>query len=179
VCGSELLSKLDSELGDLFKLSVADAIAVQRQSVIAQERQWVSNVRNACGDEPCLQDAYLKRIEALSLVSDGNGNQGKYVVDPDKISHQVTEFQKELQQMSVSASLTDCSPMILLTLNSGLPVTRGSLPEAVYSASCKLQGHPIMICSNSLTGHLTVRFEGVAYGKPLVSFADSNCPYGG
>lgn len=179
VCNNDRLSSLDTELGDLFHLVVADAIASQKQNLIAEQRVWISQIRNSCRDEDCLQSAYMDRLRKLSVVDDSNGSEGKYVFATGEKSGQLLEFQRALRQMDVDGPLTECTRMIRLEQSGGAQVTRGSLPEDVYSASCELHGHPVMICDNTLTGQLTVTFAGVAYGKPLVSFASMNCPYGG
>jgi uncharacterized protein YecT (DUF1311 family) len=59
VCTSPQLSKLDSDLGDLYKEALAKDASI-RQDQVAWLRQ-----RNQCADANCLQSAYADRIDEL------------------------------------------------------------------------------------------------------------------
>lgn len=178
ICGNERLSKLDSDLGDVYRLAYEDAFPIRKRALMEEQRAWINHVRDACKGDACLQDVYTRRIDELSLVKAG-GAEGRYVVDSSEYSAQVLALQKKLQNEGVNGDLTDCTRMILLTASRGLPVTRGTIPQDVYGASCKLHDRPIMVCSSTLLGHLTLKFEGAGFGSAIVDFADKNCPYGG
>lgn len=63
ICAEPGLSRLDEELNQAFHK------ALQKESMtaaaIAQQHIWLKEVRDRCGNAPCLADAYAHRIEAL------------------------------------------------------------------------------------------------------------------
>lgn len=67
VCGSELLSQLDSALADAYAMArgrVEDDGSLLR----AEQRQWIASRRNNCDSEACLEAVYRERVIELRLV---------------------------------------------------------------------------------------------------------------
>ncbi|KAB7628886.1 lysozyme inhibitor LprI family protein [Stenotrophomonas rhizophila] len=67
VCGSELLSQLDSALADAYAMArgrVMDDGSLLR----AEQRQWIASRRNSCDSEACLEAVYRARVIELRLV---------------------------------------------------------------------------------------------------------------
>ncbi len=67
VCGSEVLSQLDSALADAYAMArgrVMDDGSLLR----AEQRQWIASRRNSCDSEGCLEAVYRERVIELRLV---------------------------------------------------------------------------------------------------------------
>lgn len=175
ICADDHLSALDRKMNDLFRLVVGDAPGPLRDQVRADQRQWITQVRNTCGDATCVAATYQQRLDKLNVLT-VDGASGTYVLDASEQTRVVSDFQRRLNEQGIAEVLDNCTRIVRVESTSGL---EASLPQRVYSATCNLHGHPIMICSNTLIGHLDVSFEGVLYGRALVSFATLNCPFGG
>lgn len=70
ICASPELSELDEHLARYF-----DGLRLRfqhaPQCVTQDQRAWLKDVRNACPDAACLQQAYLKRLAVLHAVQPG------------------------------------------------------------------------------------------------------------
>lgn len=67
VCDNKLLSALDDELDVAY--SNALKVAVDAEGLRAQQRGWLSNVRNSCQNESCLRRVYMERLNALEAYA--------------------------------------------------------------------------------------------------------------
>lgn len=64
ICGSNELAIADAQLATQFKATLANAL--DSKPLIAEQRNWIKTVRNACTDIPCLAAVYQARISQLS-----------------------------------------------------------------------------------------------------------------
>ncbi len=62
ICADSGVSKLDEELSAAYGIA---ARGPDRQRVVAEQRFWISTVRNRCGDAACLASAYRARLGML------------------------------------------------------------------------------------------------------------------
>jgi len=67
ICADSRLGELDSRLAAVYKKAVSENPGLRDS-----QRQWITQ-RNSCGDTTCLADAYKKRIDELTLLSQGRG----------------------------------------------------------------------------------------------------------
>jgi uncharacterized protein len=63
ICADQELSGLDSQLMQVYKTALADNH--DTEATKAEQRAWLSTVRNRCEDAQCLKQAYAARITAL------------------------------------------------------------------------------------------------------------------
>ncbi len=63
ICGDESLSELDKQLASSYKLALESA--TDKDGLKAQQRDWLKQNRNLCGDATCLTQAYKDRITEL------------------------------------------------------------------------------------------------------------------
>jgi uncharacterized protein len=70
ICADAEVSDLDEYLGRYYQAARA-ALQVSVQCLAADQRQWLSSVRNACKDAPCLRKAYLERLGELDALQPG------------------------------------------------------------------------------------------------------------
>lgn len=64
ICDDSVLSKLDSDLGELYTSELVKDIQLKKQ-----QREWLKKVRNTCGSYECLVKVYSDRIASLRQVS--------------------------------------------------------------------------------------------------------------
>lgn len=81
ICSNPTLSKLDDSLAKAYKQALNKAS--DQASLQAEQRAWLSKVRNPCRNEHCIQEAYQVRLAEL----DGN-------VNPAEIAGFVGEYQR-------------------------------------------------------------------------------------
>lgn len=67
VCGNKLLSALDDELDVAYRKALKEA--VDAEGLRAQQRVWLSNVRDSCQSESCLRRVYMERLDALEAYA--------------------------------------------------------------------------------------------------------------
>lgn len=63
ICGDPKLSSLDEELSAIYSRAMSSA--VDRDAMKAEQRRWLTQVRNKCVDAMCLEDAYRVRFAEL------------------------------------------------------------------------------------------------------------------
>lgn len=61
ICTSPEIASLDVKLSKALKTATPDAKA--------EQKQWLSTVRDTCTDMPCVQDAYQTRLDTLAAAS--------------------------------------------------------------------------------------------------------------
>jgi uncharacterized protein YecT (DUF1311 family) len=73
ICHVEELAKLDADLGTLYKSTLSTLSEANRNSLRAQQRQWLTQRDKECaiykGWVDCLSDYYEKRIEELKKLN--------------------------------------------------------------------------------------------------------------
>jgi uncharacterized protein len=70
ICADAEVSELDEYLGRYYSAARA-ALRESASCLAADQRQWLSSVRNACQDAGCLKKAYLERLGELHAIQPG------------------------------------------------------------------------------------------------------------
>lgn len=70
ICATPEVSDLDEYLGRYYAGARADQ-AHADACLVADQRQWLRGVRNACKDSACLRSAYLQRLAELDPLQPG------------------------------------------------------------------------------------------------------------
>ncbi|HEX6692211.1 MAG TPA: lysozyme inhibitor LprI family protein [Burkholderiales bacterium] len=70
ICADAEVSQLDEYLGRYYSGARA-ALRDSTACLAADQRQWLSSVRNACQDTACLKKAYLERLAELHAIQPG------------------------------------------------------------------------------------------------------------
>jgi uncharacterized protein len=173
ICGSEAISKLDSQLGNAYGYVLDNTYAkAKKATLIADQKNWITTIRNNCKDADCLRNEYWSRINVLTLIKT-NKSAARYVVDQNERTAKTEEFQKDLKRVGINGSLTACNLMVELIGQQG-----GR--DQSYGAICNLNERLIMICDDTMIGKLTLKLYGFAItGATVVDFTANNCPSGG
>jgi uncharacterized protein len=179
VCGNEQLSQLDTELGSAYELALGDASLNQKPERIAEQRAWISNVRDKCTDTDCLLREYSTRLQALTSIKTAT-TEAQYVVDQGVAASQVSRFQEQLKAVGITGSLTECGRIVRLQYGrNGEFVSRESLANPTSAAACKFNNKFVLICSNPMLNDLTLKFGYAGTGGGVADFAELNCPFSG
>ena len=64
ICSENQLSDLDDQLSQSYKNAMANTM--DQSSLKAEQRAWLTNVRNKCQDSLCIRRVYKERIAALN-----------------------------------------------------------------------------------------------------------------
>jgi uncharacterized protein len=67
ICADAQVSELDEYLGRYYQ-AARDALRESAPCLAADQRQWLSAVRNPCQDAACLKKAYLERLGELHAI---------------------------------------------------------------------------------------------------------------
>lgn len=70
ICADAEVSDLDEYLGRYYS-AARDALQESAPCLVADQRQWLGSVRNACKDTACLKKAYLERLAELDAIQPG------------------------------------------------------------------------------------------------------------
>lgn len=70
ICADEEVSTLDEYLGRYYP-AARDTLREAGSCLAADQRQWLSSVRNACADAACLKKVYLERLGELHALQPG------------------------------------------------------------------------------------------------------------
>jgi len=70
ICADAEVSQLDEYLGRYYSAARL-ALRGSASCLAADQRQWLSSVRNACQDAACLKKAYLERLGELHAIQPG------------------------------------------------------------------------------------------------------------
>ena len=68
ICGNKHLSTLDDRLENAYRSALA--IAFDPEALKEEQRRWLTDVRNRCQDNRCLNRAYEQRLQSLSGYAD-------------------------------------------------------------------------------------------------------------
>ncbi|HXZ06793.1 MAG TPA: lysozyme inhibitor LprI family protein, partial [Paraburkholderia sp.] len=66
ICGDEELTRVDRTLAEVYHQKMQTSINTTR--LRADQRAWLRDSRNACGDKACLMRTYRQRIEELKRM---------------------------------------------------------------------------------------------------------------
>jgi uncharacterized protein YecT (DUF1311 family) len=66
ICSSSYISKLDDDLAKVFQEAIHKANEEQKQRLVNEQKNWLKQSRNICIVEPCFEQAYTSRMEALA-----------------------------------------------------------------------------------------------------------------
>lgn len=70
ICADRGLSSLDEELARTYGSVIASREHAER--IRMEQREWLLRVRDQCGNEACLKDAYTKRVAQLAANGQAN-----------------------------------------------------------------------------------------------------------
>jgi uncharacterized protein len=70
ICADAAVSVLDEHLGRYYA-AARSALGDAASCLAADQKQWLSTVRNACADPACLKKAYLERLGELDALQPG------------------------------------------------------------------------------------------------------------
>jgi len=174
VCKNTRLSELDSMLNRAYRMSTLYASKQATLATQAEQKDWLTTVRDKCKDEECLAKAYYSRLDTLVSVKTSM-SEGKYVVNEAEFSQQVADFRISLARIGISAHLSACPAMVEFRDKTNTGRDRS------YGAFCLLNGDRlVMICDDTMVGKLTLKLYGfVVSGNELLDFTKANCPPGG
>jgi uncharacterized protein len=180
ICSDEVLSSLDSQLQKTYLLALGDASFPKREDIKRNQVQWITNLRDKCGDRKCLQEAYSSQLEILALIKTATVS-AHYVVDGSEATRTISEFQKQLKDDGFSGDLKECNRVIKVdpSIPPNEPVL-SSAKDPSYGAICSLNSRVVMICDDTMIGKTTLKLTGfTGSGPALVEFTQSNCAPGG
>lgn len=69
ICGSATLSELDDALDKAYKEARTNSSQEESRRLASDQRQWLKEIRNNCGDTACLEQAYLSRVNTIKSAS--------------------------------------------------------------------------------------------------------------
>ena len=179
ICSSKQLSKWDDDLEVIYK-NVFNKTSdnINRQFLVSEQRNWITNIRDSCTDEACLDEAYNLRTLYFRGVNAGLENADsadtfELVTSPDKVASIIKDFQDDLTRSGINIRLGNC-PIVL-----SAPFYRAQ----VYGVICKYGDnaqHALMMCNDSMVGHFTIQVYGYGIAPEQVKdFAKANCFKGG
>lgn len=168
ICSNPALSEQDSTLNRLYLWKLDSAPQIEKQSITAEQRDWIAKTRDACTTAECLGSAYDARIKALSSIQ-YEGGTATYVADADRIARISAQLQESLRKVGITQPLGACSHVLSLDAH----------PNS-YGAFCSLGSQKqVEVCYENMAGNLAVNFYGFSLtGFGLASFTQSVCPGG-
>lgn len=169
ICATPTLSTLDGTLNRFYSWALADAYAVDKGKISAEQKNWIRQARDVCNSVDCLTDTYDGRIEELATVKIGEERAASYVSNPTDIARITKEMQKALSEVGISQPLSACSHILSLT-------SHGSS----YGAFCDLGNQKnVEVCEENKVGNLALNFYGFEVGgRSLAAFTQAACPGG-
>lgn len=166
ICEDPSIKELDRELSDLFASVLRNAIPNDRAQVVADQKKWISDVRDHCADSTCLHDAYVERLRGIAAVDD----ETSFIYEPKEIQETLASIRASFQRYGISGQLGQCETLIRI----------GSGPEHSFGARCAVNNHALHLCNDTMVGKLTVSFEPPGSSARVLSqFTKDNCPPGG
>lgn len=172
ICSNKRLSELDSKLNSTYKYVLGYKYTRAKETLIADQKNWISNTRDKCSDDACLADAYYNRINRLTQIKT-EISEARYVTDQNERSAKTAEFEKTLNNLGIAGSLTACDLMVEVFDSLG-----GR--DQSYGAVCKLNERMVMICDDTMIGKLTLKLgDPSRTGEGVADFTQTNCPRGG
>jgi len=180
VCASQALSRSDDELADVYKKALDNRTDIaKRESLMVEQRLWLSNIRNACRDEDCLVEAYRIRIIYLSGLNAGREEENsaetfELVMEPRKVEKIKKDFQDRIDLREINIHLQDC-PFILTT-----PWGRGEVNVGLCHYGSKPNTKlTMLLCSESMVGYFEISLSPSWDLLRAKNFAKANCLKGG
>lgn len=169
ICATPTLSTLDGILNRFYDWALADEDAVNKGTLSAAQKNWITQTRDVCTSVDCLTDTYDGRIEELATVKIGEQRAASYVSNPAEIARITKEMQKALSEVGISQPLSGCSHILSLSSHS-----------SSYGAFCDFGNRKkVEICEESTFGNLAVSFYGFEVsGRSLAVFTQAACPGG-
>lgn len=120
ICADGQLSDLDSQLMQVYRKSLADSSS--SDSLKAEQRLWLKEVRNSCQDVACLTQAYKGRISALSTTPTASST--------DSNTHQTPDNDHAEQQVSQTNSTQPLTPPATQSIAEAVPQSSVTAPTA-------------------------------------------------
>ncbi|MEK6771266.1 MAG: lysozyme inhibitor LprI family protein [Pseudomonadota bacterium] len=163
ICSNKEVSKLDSDLAIAYEYVLSNASSKSnRSALIADQKKWITDVRDKCNDANCLTRGYIERINSLILIRTKNTN-AHYVADQNERRAQIEEFNRHLNLTGLGERVSTCQLVIRLS-------------NQIYGAICNLKDRTVMVCSENMGGQLAIKFYGfVVSSNDLADFTAANC----
>lgn len=173
ICSTEELSKADSALGEAYRYVLANSNDDHRKSsMVVEQKEWLTTVRDKCEDSICLDGAYWGRIGQLTKIKTPK-SAAIFVWTKSEREKITAKFQNDIRAYGISVKLSACNLMIELTDSPG-----GR--DQSYGAICMFNNRTVMVCNDTMVGKLTIKLSGFAIIEDdLVDFTEENCPIGG
>jgi uncharacterized protein len=180
ICSDEVLSGLDSQLQETYLLALGDASFSKKAGVKGAQEEWVSNVRNQCGNINCLRAAYTARVDILASIKTTAAN-AHYLPSGSDAKRPTANFQQQLNHDGFPGDLRECKRIVKLD-NKASPdepmLSAGK--DTSYGAICSFNNRLVMICDDTMVGKMTLKLTGFTVNGPaLADFTQMNCPVGG
>jgi uncharacterized protein YecT (DUF1311 family) len=179
ICSSKELSKWDDDLGIVYKNLLDNTTdEFQKKYLVSEQRNWIANIRNACRNEACLNEAYNIRTLYFRGVNAGLENANspdtfELVTAPDKVASIVKDFQNDLTRFGIDIRLRHC-PIVL-----SAPFYRAQVNGVICNYGDNAQ-HSLLMCNESMVGHFVIQVYGYSTSpEDVKAFAKSNCFKGG
>lgn len=118
ICASEVLSKLDDELGSSYRSAKSSSVSPEKLQ--AEQRSWIRE-RNACKDNECLKNSYELRIDQLRKA-DSSLNKPTANVEISTTETHVTQAPVPvIEKPSAEASVKTAPPAPLTVVENSTP----------------------------------------------------------
>lgn len=168
ICANASLSTSDDTLTRLYQWTVEESPANLKPKIVADQKNWITQTRDACKTADCLSDAYGARITQLSTISMDGGGSATYVGDAVKIASITEQMRKDLHESGFSKQVGQCSHIVSLDSH---PLS--------YGAFCSFGNkQSIEVCDENMFGNLAVNFSFERTGRSLAGFTQAACPGG-
>lgn len=177
ICSNEALSKWDDDLQSAYNNLLNVMVDDKKQYLVNEQRSWISYIRNTCKDEKCLDIAYRVRTIYFRSVA-GNLEEvnapGTFelVTKPKEVVSVINDFQSSVKRMGIDIQIQYC-PIIL-----SAPFYRSRVYGVVCQIGNKMEEHYLMMCDDTMVGHLTISGAVIGTG-PVKEFTKDNCFKGG
>jgi uncharacterized protein YecT (DUF1311 family) len=184
ICADSRLSSLDEELQKGYQNAMDVVKPSVKQKLIAEQRNWITYVRNICADGSCLSKVYTARIDLLaktrrvlvdnavcSIPDGGSCRSVVYFRDP---SYRMASFNQSLVSNKRSARVIGCERLI------DLPVGFANSNDSFGGYCTIMDGTTrsrVVICNDDMIGHFAMKSlkENEDTDRNLIDFTNENC----
>ncbi len=181
ICNNKALSDLDSKLDTAYKQTLKVLMTSlgdqsQAQQLVADQQKWLSQTRNACNDEGCLNLAYESRIMELGAPLLINGVTVNYFNgvavfwDP---SSRTDSFNQSIKANGKPGKILQCKTLIdIPSARGGRDIGMGGY--CTYQENSKNEN--VFICNDDLVGNFKLeKIDHEPSNQELIDFILSYC----
>lgn len=185
VCASPGLSSLDDKLGATYRAALDAAEGPSKHDLQVEQRHWVAFVRDICGDEACMAQAYEARIALLArnervIVNEASceipeGKSCRSVVRYRDTSVRIASFNASMKADANAGSIIGCDRLIDLPV--GLRDTNHSF-GAFCTVATSAGRQRVKVCNDNMFGHFALEPVQTGTDSELCDFTNQRC-FGG